>query len=59
MSAADGWIMLEGWRAAALAVMIWGFGYIVGRMVAWYNRRKDVEDLIDALDEERKQEDDE
>ena len=50
MSAAGGWIMLEAWRAAALAVMLGSAGYIIGRMGAWYMRRKDGEDLIEALD---------
>lgn len=46
------WISMPQWRLIILALAGWIIGFCVGRMIGWARNRRDVQDLIDNLDEE-------
>lgn len=46
------WIAMPQWRLIILALAGWIIGFCVGRMIGWARNRRDVQDLIDSLDDE-------
>lgn len=46
------WIAMPQWRLIILALAGWIIGFCVGRMIGWARNRRDVQDLIDSLDNE-------